>query len=490
MQHDPTAATPGPCGPARLEPGARGVPPEVVALLDGWLPTRRWYPVKGVAVRHEPWATLHLPGTGPEGHEVAVVLLRLLGEGPQGPVDLLVQLPLVLRRVRAPLDRVRARAAPGLVGLVRTADGDVAVHDGGAHPACWLALLRALAWEDDAPALGPEVLAGARAVTGEQSNTSIVLPAVAGGAILKVLRTVAVGPNPDVTIPRALARSGWDGVPAVLGSLPVVLPAAGAGDGSGEGSGEGSGDPAGTAHLAVLSRLVEGARDGFEMACAYAARDQDFSDLAADLGRTVAGLHRALADVLPAGPDLDRAWLLDDLGRRARAAIAVARPLAARSAEILGFLEGVDARLAREPGPTPTQAVHGDLHLGQALHSRRWGWRLLDFEGEPLRPVAERTRPDLPLRDVAGILRSLDYAAAVGRAPRATWTTSARAAFLDAYRRTAGPVPGMSAGTAEAVLRALVLDKALYEVVYEAQNRPGWAWIPLQAVDRILGDEL
>jgi 1,4-alpha-glucan branching enzyme len=138
------------------------------------------------------------------------------------------------------------------------------------------------------------------------------------------------------------------------------------------------------------------------------------------------------------------------------------------------------------------QIVHGDFHLGQALHSQARGWVLLDFEGEPLRPLAERGDPDLALRDVAGMLRSFDYAArhsVLGLAdddPRAlaasAWAAECRAAFLRGYAAEAGRDPQADA----VLLRALELDKALYETVYETRHRPGWVEVPLRAVGRLL----
>jgi len=123
------------------------------------------------------------------------------------------------------------------------------------------------------------------------------------------------------------------------------------------------------------------------------------------------------------------------------------------------------------------------------------GWVLLDFEGEPLRPLAERTLPDLPLRDVAGMLRSFDYAArqtTVGlpdgpeadavRAAADAWASASRAAFCEGYAEVTGSDP-RSRGP---LLDALELDKALYEVVYEVRNRPDWVAVPLAAVDRVL----
>ena len=124
----------------------------------------------------------------------------------------------------------------------------------------------------------------------------------------------------------------------------------------------------------------------------------------------------------------------------------------------------------------PTQRIHGDCHLGQALSTRN-GWRYVDFEGEPIKSLQERREPDSPLRDVAGMLRSFDYAAARGDAPEG-WRDEARAAFLDGYSASVEiPVD---------VLLAYEVDKAIYEVVYETRNRPTFTHIP---VDYLAGIE-
>jgi 1,4-alpha-glucan branching enzyme len=138
----------------------------------------------------------------------------------------------------------------------------------------------------------------------------------------------------------------------------------------------------------------------------------------------------------------------------------------------------------------PLQRIHGDYHLGQVLDVPERGWVALDFEGEPLRPLAERTQPDLTARDVAGMLRSFDYAAgsvALAQSPvdATAWAADCRSAFLDGYASVAG-VPDADA---VALTRALELDKALYEVVYEARNRPSWLPIPLGAVERLISPE-
>ncbi len=438
-------------------PAAEGPDPSVGDLLAAWLPGRRWYPGGTSDVSAEPWLAITFDDDGGTvGADVIVLLVRLTGASLPGG-EVVVQVPLVLTDADD--------TGPGYIGTVRTPSGAVAVHDGAAHPACWLTLLHAIGITGD----DARLVHRGRVIAGEQSNTSVVLPGVpspgGSGGMLKILRTVSSGAHPDVVVPQALTESGWDGVPRFLGALEVTTP-----DES-------------TSHLAILAELVPDAEDGFELACDLASRGESFAPLAADLGRVVAEMHTVLRRALPAGPPLDARSFVAGLRRRAAAAVAEAPALVAREAEITALLDALEDRLTHAP-PPPTQTVHGDLHLGQALHGTT-GWKILDFEGEPQRPVAERTAPDLPLRDVAGILRSFGYAAAVGDAPDPAWETEAADAFLSAYRETA--VSGLEPAADEATLTALVLDKALYEVVYETRQRPRWVDIPLAAVDRSLG---
>jgi maltokinase len=123
-----------------------------------------------------------------------------------------------------------------------------------------------------------------------------------------------------------------------------------------------------------------------------------------------------------------------------------------------------------------TQRVHGDFHLGQTLHTPS-GWKIIDFEGEPAKTITERRLPDSVWRDVAGMLRSFDYAAASVPGPDSqAWAAQCRAAFLRGY------VDGELDEPEQSVLRAYEADKAIYEVVYEMRNRPDWIGIPLRAV--------
>jgi maltokinase len=474
---------------------------DVVRLLADWLPDRRWFPVKGAE------ATLTAVGgltlTDPRG-EARVRILLVRAEAPG--VDTVLQVPVTMRPDRTATDDGPAAggARPGQVGpawIGTVGSPPMHVRDGVGDPA----FLRA--WMSAAEGPRPPVDAEhPRVLTGEQSNTSVILPAsdpadaptdspaasaetrppgagdaTHGAAILKVFRALAPGDNPDVDVPRALARGGWVHVPRPLGWLEAQWPE----DGS-----------LVHGHLAVLSEFVDGAQDGFELACEMARRGESFADLARDLGAVVAGMHAALASALPtngSGSAGDRASATADAVRsRYRWAVGLVPQLEA----FAGGVEALAARTERLTDLPAPQRIHGDLHLGQALRAHG-EWFVTDFEGEPLAPVAARTRPDLALRDVAGMLRSFDYATAVGRGLDTAgtgddaWADDARAALLAGYLAASEP-DGATGGTGAPghtadVLRALELDKALYEAVYEARNRPDWLSIPLRAVDRLVG---
>ncbi len=440
---------------------------ELLDAVRGWLPERRWFPAKGADAELEPAGGVDL--VDPRGEaDVRVLLVRVR----TSTTDAVLQVPLTLRAGSG------ASQGSEAIGTV----GDRQVHDGAGDPAflrAWLAVA-------EGPGTPPGTLGldadSPRVVSGEQSNTSVILPGPDGGAILKVFRTVTPGENPDVDVPRRLAAEGWTHVPRPLGWLDGTWTAD---------AGEVSGS------LGVLSQFVEGASDGFEMARDMASRHESFGRLAEDLGRVVASMHVALAAAVPvddaaaagggtAGGDTEDG---DDPARAGVEALAAAleerfRWAAGSVPELEQWSDAVAARVdairSRESVP-PRQRVHGDLHLGQALRARD-EWYVMDFEGEPLSGLEARTRPDLALRDVAGMLRSFDYAAALSEASPA-WADEARTEFLRGYATEAGVEPDAD------LLDVLELDKALYEAVYEARNRPRWRHVPESALQRLLGDD-
>lgn len=499
-------------GPALTDAGRLDAP-DILDAVRAWLPGCRWFPATADAQGVVRVARTDL-GTDQHGARTVVDLLRLVGSSAAQPLTL--QVPLVLEPAEVPWATVDPR---GVVAVLQ--DGSRLV-DGAFHPAFVTAWLEQATWADGAdgrttPRAGRDGaghldVSDLHVLTGEQSNTSVLLPSVAGGAMLKVIRALAPGQNPDVVVPLALTREGWAGVPEPyawsetsvdepLAPAPVRTTRPDSPDNAAGADGVQQ-QPAAlpqswSTHTGALAELVPQARDGFELACDFAREGQPFVNPARELGTQVAQMHSALRRAFASEVhDADPAWLLDAMRRRVSSAARASGAVQSRLGQIDAFLEHVrgvadDAVALGRPLP-PVQRIHGDLHLGQALYSPQRGWRILDFEGEPLRPLAERTRPDLGERDVAGMLRSFDYASAVGGATSSEWARSARRAFLEGYHGYLS-VPGALGfgrppSLADRVLirDAFELDKALYEVVYEERNRPGWTRIPLDAVDRVL----
>jgi maltokinase len=300
----------------------------------------------------------------------------------------------------------------------------------------------------------------------EQSNTSVVL---GERLILKIYRLLEPGENPDLEVGAFLTDAGFADTPAVLGALRHAP------------------DGRETATVAMLQAYLPVSGDGWSTMLAALADSPDrATSMAATIGTLTARMHAALAS-RPEDPAFPaRAASAADTGEwRASAERQLAQAIAAVSGEahdrLVAVAPAVRARFAdafgRATGDETVTRIHGDYHLGQLLARADGGFSVIDFEGEPARPLAERRRPTSPLRDVAGMLRSLDYAArtAAATAPGAagTWMPEARQAFLDAY------------GAGGPLIEAFELEKACYEVRYEASNRPDWLSLPLDAVDRL-----
>ncbi len=435
------------------------------------MPAQRWYPAKGRGVALRRLGEIEM--TDPAGE--ADIEVQVIGLDSGDRLDV-VQVPLTFRN--APL----AGAEHALVGTTGTdRSGTRWVYDAPHDPAYVTALLASL----DHPA-GRRVPVAKRSsvLRGEQSNTSIIVesdPEV----IVKVFRTLHAGQNPDVEVLRAL--DGFDHVPALVGWQQGHWQAPQGGDALG--------------HLAVAVEFIGDAVDAWRVATDAVRDDVDFTDQARTLGTTTAQLHHALATAFgtvdpdapfpPVEPGAAPAVaasagdaLVAALRERVEWALRSTDALERHRSALMAYRDRLD--LTDMPA---LQRVHGDFHLGQVLHSQVRGWVVLDFEGEPLRPLAERSNPDLALRDVAGMLRSFDYAAAQayvtapGLRDRAdAWARATRDAFCAGYASVTGQDPRERSD----LLAALELDKALYEVVYESGNRPEWVGVPLAAVERSL----
>ena len=342
-----------------------------------------------------------------------------------------------------------------------------------------------------------------RLLTAEQSNTSLVF---GEAAILKVLRRLFPGANPDLEVADALARLGSDRVAAPFGWIETQI----------------GGEPV---LLGVLSEFLAHASDGWKLATQTLGRlyarqgayGQEYltapvpaSDagpapdpgLAADADATGAGGLPFAAEARQLGTATAQMHvdMATAFGRRAMAADELAALAATLTAKLdhatsvvpelavhAGRIRAAYDEVARIRQPVLMQRIHGDYHLGQVMLSRH-GWVALDFEGEPAAPLAERRALAPPLRDVAGMLRSFDYAARhqlVGHPERRSlaatataWVARCDQEFCAGYAAGGGADPNDQA----TLLRALTLEKAVYEVVYEHRHRPAWLSIPLDYV--------
>ncbi|MBW8171873.1 1,4-alpha-glucan branching protein GlgB [Ornithinimicrobium sp. Arc0846-15] len=449
----------------------------VMAALEDWMPSRRWYAGKGSAAKLRHLGSVTWPNPGGSTDDGPLALIRthfVVDESAAVPVT--YQVPLSYRH----------EAAPDLhTALVGEFDG-FAAYDACHDSAFVQALLDTMHTGDvigsdtktgmsgnpvDTGAARP-IVARSAVLTGEQSNTSIIIETDNSEAplIVKIFRVLHVGENPDVTVQSALASAGSTLVPRPVGSLSGQWPAA-------------DGGPFLRGHLAFAQEFLPGVTDAWRTALVSAREETDFSDRAHALGVATASVHSTLATAMGSGPvsDQQRSELVRQWHDRLVDAVEAVPELAEHEPRV----RDVFAEAANQPWPH-TQRIHGDYHLGQVLDVPKRGWVLLDFEGEPLRSLAQRTAPDLPARDVAGMLRSFDYAAGSLNLEhdldRQTWAAKSRRAFLSGYAQEAGQYPQHD----RALLDALELDKALYEVVYEKRNRPSWVAIPLHAITRLL----
>jgi predicted trehalose synthase len=345
---------------------------------------------------------------------------------------------------------------------------DVSAHDGILH----------FRWARGADA----GLAGSvevRPVGAEQSNSSIVFGET---LILKAFRRLEPGVNPELELLRFLSRR----------EFPHIAPLAGWYEYAGRLM---------DTTLGTLQEYLKGAEDGWELCLSDL---EEFVPLARDLGVVTGDLHTVLGsenadpDFAPEEPSVENLSLLtatiDEEIERVFVDLdpddPALAPIAGRGQDVRERLQalsliGSGGRLIR---------THGDYHLGQTMRAER-GWVILDFEGEPARPLPERRRKRSPLRDVAGMLRSFAYAASAAEQHRGTpaapdWEDRAREAFLEGYFESVDHSllpPGADATTR--LLSVFELEKAVYELRYELNNRPDWVAIPVAGIVRLLSDD-
>jgi maltokinase len=428
-------------------------------LLE-YITAARWFGGKGrtaqlIGVSPLPWlrppgqwpavrqeiAEIGYPGT--DDHDFYQLLISYRPEADEAPSEVIVEITEPDHGVLAGVDGSEDPAAHDALLMLLLED-----HDSGAGDGPGLVGHR----------LGADPLrAGlpSRPFGGEQSNTSFLYAHL---AIMKLFRRLEIGRNLDIETHDVLTRAGNTDVARLYGWIEGSWPAPGGGISY-------------AADLAMITELLQDARDGWEYALAELRADRDFTEEARRLGRALAEVHAGLRSHF-ASDTVDGDQLVKIMTDRLMVAVEAAPALQP-------YADGLQATFAALAGrQLDAQRVHGDFHLGQTLHTPA-GWKIIDFEGEPAKTLAERSRPDSIWRDIAGALRSFDYAAAHRRddVSRA-WAAACQEAFLAGY--------GTDLGEADsAVLRAYVADKAIYEVVYEARNRPDWVQIPLTAVAAI-----
>jgi trehalose synthase-fused probable maltokinase len=344
-------------------------------------------------------------------------------------------------------------------------------------------------------------------IGGDASNTSFVVRSGATAWIVKLIRRCRTGIQPEVELGDFFAAaSPWSGTPRLCGWLeyvPVDSPFA----------------VASTA-FATVHEFAPGYTTGWDKLVGLLTDSQTVEDrlsgshgdevlkIVAAIGRATGQMHQALAarpDIPAFAPEAmtPASGQVTAMGMAAHAEqvfslIESQRPhlepsLSRRLAAVLHARSTLISRFDRLPSLAPATTmirVHGDYHLGQLLVAEQGSVLVIDFEGEPGRPLAERRGKTTAAKDVAGMCRSFDYllrhvAKLTGRPYASADLERLEACYLDAYREVAAGQPWWPADreTADALLAVFKLDKAIYELAYELNNRPDWIDVPLAAIE-------
>ncbi len=442
-------------------------------LLTAWLPAQRWFAGAGSQVSEiKIVSEVELAGGDPElRHLIADVWLGQEKGTYQVLVGIATDVPPEL----------------GAAVIGSLPDGSTA-YDGARDPRLTPVLLDSIAAGRVAghvrfaaePGAVIDQAAAARTLPALASNTSVVF---GDKAILKLLRRPSPGRHPDLEIPGALARAGSSLVAAPLGWIEAISGDADKGGHAAAGVEPGTGQ---STVLGILAEFFPHATDGWALATASMHQAQpDFSAHARTLGEATARLHAEMAAAFGTrelGHD-ELSGMADAMAADLARAIGVVPQLGEHEAGIMSCY----ADLTALTSPVIAQRIHGDYHLAQVL-STDGGWVVLDFEGEPSVPLEQRRAFGPAMRDVAGMLRSFDYAARHQALQRpddphlasvaAGWVNSCQQAFCDGYAKFCGTDPR---GTGP-LLQAFTYSKAVYEAVYEVRHRPDWLPIPLGAL--------
>jgi maltokinase len=463
----------------------RAVRTELPEALVGYLPNQRWYSGRGRRLRRAPIQLL-TPLSGGSPALIETIVTAIFADGGVERY----QVPCGLRTgddVQPFVDRF----PEALIASFEWAGRPAIIYDAVYDPDLGPVLLSRLAEESklgelkfqfqplevDSP---DELRAGSsRLLSGEQSNSSLVLD---DRYILKLFRRLYDGENPELEVSKFLAAAGFTAFPELLGWIQI---------------------PGFT--LGVLQRFYPDSETGWEVAVKSVAEayrlphrelstlERDFSSDSSRLGALTADLHIAFARSMETvtEDEADLAQTSVRMRTHLQEAAHEVRSLQRYRPAIEEVYNAVDATEMH----LQLQRIHGDYHLNQVLHIGAHEWLVIDFEGEPVRNLEERRRLATPLRDVAGMCRSFDYVAShplLGRRDandleqRAmAWSRRNKDAFLEGYRARALPA-GLLPDGYELLLLACEMDKAVYEVAYEARYRPEWLPIPFLGIQRLL----